>query len=299
MDKLEHIISDIRGVFDTLGEHTSLDEMRQKLDQLFGSGVRDDRIHHDRVQFGQSGGELMTADAAAPEGAPAVLYLHGGGYAVCSIESHRDLCERLAKAVEGRVLAVDYRLAPENPYPAALDDALAGYEWLLQEGYPAGSVAIAGDSAGGGLAVATALAIKERGLPLPGCVALMSPWVDLELKGASMDERADVDPIVERAALENWVACYAPTADVTNPFISPLYGDFSGFPPLLVQVGGREALYDDATRLVERAKQAGVDAELQTFPEQIHVFQIFGYRLEAARTAISDLGDFIRKRVAT
>ncbi|MEA1015262.1 alpha/beta hydrolase [Sphingomonas sp. LY54] len=296
MDKLEHIISDIRGVFDTLGEHTSLDEMRQKLDRLFGSGVRDDSIRHDSVEFGRSGGELMAADAS-PEGAPTVLYLHGGGYAVCSIESHRDLCERLAKAVEGRVLAVDYRLAPENPYPAALDDALAGYEWLLREGYPAGSIAIAGDSAGGGLAVATALAIKERGLPLPGCVAVMSPWVDLELKGASMDERADVDPIVERAALENWVACYTPTADVTNPFISPLHGDFSGFPPLLVQVGGREALYDDATRLVERAKQAGVDAKLQSFPEQIHVFQIFGYRLEAARAAISDLGDFIRERV--
>ena len=248
MTELDEVIKDTKRVFASFGEETSLADLRIALDAFFGSGVLDPDCQHLALRFGEAGGELIVP-SGIQKADGAVLYLHGGGYAVCSIDSHRDLCERLAHAAHAAVLAVDYRLAPEHPFPAALDDALAGYQWLLDEGHAPASIAVAGDSAGGGLALATLLAIRDRGLPEPACGALLSPWVDLELKGDTMKTKADVDPIVEEAALRNWIQCYTPDADVTNPLISPLLADLRELQPLLIQVGENEALLDDARRL--------------------------------------------------
>ncbi|OYW95203.1 MAG: hypothetical protein B7Z23_02660 [Pseudomonadales bacterium 32-61-5] len=293
MTELDLVIDDLNAVFGSITGETSLSEVRQKLETLFGTGVLDPAVDHRRVTFGAVDGELMTVRDAKSEGA--ILYLHGGGYALCSVNSHRDMCERLAHAAGSAVLCVEYRLAPEHPFPAALDDALAGYVWLLDQGYEPDSIAIAGDSAGGGLALATLLAIRDRHLPRPACGVLLSPWADLELKGASIRSRASIDPIATEAALRNWAICYVPDGKLANPYVSPLHGDFTGLPRLLVQVGEREILFDDATGIVARAQDAGVDAVLQSFDGQIHVFQIFGPRLAAARAAIKDIGIFIRQ----
>jgi epsilon-lactone hydrolase len=217
---------------------------------------------------------------------------------VCSIARHRDLAERLARATNAMVVLLDYRLAPENPFPAALDDCLGAYQWLLSNGYEPSSIAIAGDSAGGNLALSTLLAIKDRSLPIPACGALLSPWVDLELKGGTMNSKADVDPIVKAHVFGVWIECYAPNLDLTDPLLSPLLGDLQGLPPLLVQAGGREVLLDDALRLVEAARSAGVEVEYQFWEHQIHVFQVFGHRLADARKAIEDVGLFLRHNLS-
>lgn len=296
MSDLQAVINDINETFQTFTPETPLSTIRTALDDLFGYDNPESGCTRKPVQIGNFGAELITADGVTPN-AGAILYLHGGGYAVCSIASHRDLAERLSHAARAPVLIIEYRLAPENPFPAALDDALAGYEWLRDQGHDPSSLAIAGDSAGGGLALATLLAIKDRGQSLPACAVVFSPWVDLELKGGTMVSKADVDPIVHIDALRVWIQCYAPEMDVRNPLISPLHGDYHGLPPLLVQVGGRETLLDDSLRLVEVARAAGVEVEYQYWEDEIHVFQTFGSRLADARLAIKDAGNFIRGKI--
>lgn len=297
MNELQDVLNDIDVTFRALTPEMELAEVRKRLEPLFGSGVLDPGCNHSRVSFGEAGGELITPHDA-PAGGSAVLYLHGGGYCVCSIDTHRDLCERIAHEAGGQVLAVDYRLAPEHPFPAALDDALAGYQWLLDQGHATSNIAIAGDSAGGGLALATLLAIRDRDLPLPACGVVLSPWVDLTLSGGTMATLTDVDPIVDPEALAVWIACYVPDGNLRNPLVSPLFGDFSGLPPLLVQIAGRETLLDDARRITEVAEKAGVTVDYEFFPDQIHVFQVFGHRLAEARKAIAKIGAFIRRHAA-
>lgn len=296
MSELQAVIDDIEIAFAEFTPETPLSAIRERLDDLFGYDNPDSLCSHEAHRIGEANAELITADGIGKD-AGVILYLHGGGYAVCSIRSHRDLCERLSHAAGAAVLALNYRLAPENPFPAALDDALAAYRWLLDRGHDASSIAISGDSAGGGLALATLLALKKHNLPLPACAAVMSPWVDLELNGGTMTSKADLDPIVHADTLKIWIACYTPDGDVRNPLISPLFGDFRGLPPLLVQVGEREALLDDALRIVEVAKAAGVAVEYQFWNGQIHVFQTFGHRLAEARQAIADIGTFVRRHL--
>jgi acetyl esterase/lipase len=296
MSDLDAVIDEINATFQTFTPETPLDTIRKALDDLFRYDNPDSGCTRKSVQIGSLSAELIAAEGVDPKDG-AILYLHGGGYAVCSIASHRDLAERLSHAARASVLIIEYRLAPENPFPAALDDALAAYQWLRDQGHDPRSLAIAGDSAGGGLALATLLAIKDRHQPLPACAAVFSPWVDLELKGGTMVSKADVDPIVHIDALRTWIQCYAPDMDVRDPLISPLHGDYRGIPPLLVQVGGREALLDDALRLVEVARAASVEVKYQCWEHQIHVFQTFGSRLADARVAIADAGNFIRDKI--
>lgn len=224
----------------------------------------------------------------------AVLYLHGGGYVAGSRYSHRSLTGELSRAARMRVLAIDYRLAPEHPFPAGLDDAVAAYEWLLAQGLTPAQIAIGGDSAGGGLTMATLLALRERGLPQPAVAVCMSPWADLATEGESMRTHAHLDPMLHPPGFEMLARHYAGTHDLREPLVSPVYGDLSGLPPLLIQVGGREVLLDDARRLVARTLAAGGRAELEVWDHMIHVWQVFGF-LPEARRAVARLGTFIRR----
>src|SRR5215510_2471576 len=187
-----------------------------------------------------------------------VLYLHGGGYVIGSPRSHRHLAAAIASASAAIALVLDYRLAPEHPFPAAVDDAVVAYHWLLDQGIAPGHIVVAGDSAGGGLTVATLLALRDRGRPLPAGGVCISPWVDLTCSGASYTTRAERDPIVKRESVVEMARAYLGRTDAKTPLASPLHADLRGLPPLLIQVGGDEVLLDDSTQLAGQAKAAGV-----------------------------------------
>jgi monoterpene epsilon-lactone hydrolase len=241
------------------------------------------------------------AEWLRPSGArtdAAVLYLHGGGYVIGSPRSHRHLAAAIARAAGTTGLLVDYRLAPEHPFPAAVDDALAAYQWLLGRGLAPGRVVVAGDSAGGGLTVALLLGLRDRGLPPPAAGVCISPWVDLTCSGATYATKAAVDPIVTRQSTTAMAQAYAGAHDLKAPLLSPLYADLRGLPPLLVQVGSDEVLLDDALGLAERARAAGVDVTVEEWPAMIHVWHWFLPMLTEAERAIGVVGEFVRTRVA-
>jgi phosphinothricin tripeptide acetyl hydrolase len=226
-----------------------------------------------------------------------VLYLHGGGYVIGSPRSHRHLAAAIARAAGTAVLLADYRLAPEHPFPAALDDAVAAYQWLLGHGLAPGRIVVAGDSAGGGLTVATLLALRDRGLPRPAGGVCISPWVDLTCSGATYATKAAVDPIVTRESVAMMAQAYAGAGDPKAPLLSPLYADLRGLPPLLVQVGSDEVLLDDALGLGERARAAGVDVTVEEWPAMIHVWHWFLPMLAEAERAVGVIGSFVRARL--
>ena len=227
----------------------------------------------------------------------AVLYLHGGGYVIGSLRSHRHLAAAIARAAGTVALLADYRLAPEHPFPAALDDAVAAYQWLLGRGLAPSRIVVAGDSAGGGLTVATLLALRDRGLPQPAGGVCISPWVDLTCSGATYATKAAVDPIVTRESVAMMAQAYAGAGDPKAPLLSPLYADLRGLPPLLVQVGSDEVLLDDALGLAERARAAGVDVTVEEWPAMIHVWHWFLPMLAEAERAVDVIGNFVRARL--
>jgi phosphinothricin tripeptide acetyl hydrolase len=227
-----------------------------------------------------------------------VLYLHGGGYVIGSPRSHRHLAAAIASAAGTSALLLDYRLAPEHPYPAAVDDATAAYRWLLDQAITPERIVIAGDSAGGGLTVATLLALREARVPLPAGGVCISPWVDLTCGGASYATKADADPIVRRAGVEQMAQAYLGATPPRTPLASPLFADLRGLPPLLIHVGSDEVLLDDAVQLAERARAAGVDASIEVYPRMIHVWHWFLPMLDEAQTAVDAIGRFVRARAA-
>jgi len=238
--------------------------------------------------------QWISSPGAAAQGA--LLYLHGGAYIMGSATSHRALIARLAQAAGLRALAIDYRLAPEHPCPAAVHDAQAAYTWLSAQGVPPHQIALVGNSAGGGLALALLLALRKAGQPLPACAVLISPWLDLAHTGASMRSRAAEDPVLTPTFLERTAAMYVPRrAERTFPLASPLYGQLRGLPPLLVQVGTAEVLLDDATRLAERARASDVQVDLEVWPDMIHVWHRYAARLPEAQQAINQAGAFVRR----
>jgi len=225
-----------------------------------------------------------------------ILYLHGGGYVTGSIEDHRMMCGLLANATGTKVLIPEYRLAPEHPFPAALDDALKVYQWLLGQGYSSTNMIIAGDSAGGGLGVATVLALKEKSGSLPAAVVCLSPWADLALTGQSHTTKAKAEAILNKDVLHEWALCYTDESNLTNPLVSPIHGDFHGFPPLLIQVGSEEILLDDSILLAEKAKSAGVDVTLKIWDGMWHVWQALGDLIPENRKTFEEIGQFVQRQ---
>ena len=228
----------------------------------------------------------------------ALLYLHGGGFVIGSLDSHRHLVAEAGRAARAWTLALDYRLAPEHPFPAAVEDAVAGYRFLLSRGYRPERLAIGGDSAGGGLVVSAMIAIRDQGLPQPGCGWCISPWVDLEAIGDTMATKAAADPTVQRAGILDMAGLYLNGADPRSPLAAPIYADLTGLAPLLIQVGAAETLLDDAIRLAKVAGAADVRVNLQIWPEMIHVWHLFHPELQAGLQAIQQGGAFVRAMTA-
>jgi acetyl esterase/lipase len=241
----------------------------------------------------------MAAAWFSPAGAPnrpAILYLHGGAYQIGSIASHGRLAAGLAMAAGARVLLPEYRLAPEHPHPAAVEDAVAAWRWLLDQGGDPGRLAIAGDSAGGGLTVATMVAARDAGLPLPSAAAVLSPWVDLEGLGESLRTRAELDPVLDASGVAREGAVYLDGLDPHTPLAAPMYADLHGLPPLLIHVGDHEILRDDAVRLAERARADGVEITLEIWPEMIHVWHYFAGLVPESTRALEQVGRFLADR---
>ena len=226
-----------------------------------------------------------------------VLYFHGGVYVISDAFLAAGLASEVARRTRAKVISVDYRLAPEHPYPAAVDDALAAYEALLLGGIPPSDIAFAGDSAGGGLAIVTLVNARDQGLALPAAAFVMSPYVDLTLSGTSMDAKRDVDPLLSRELLEPRVADYAPGTDATLGLVSPIFADLSGLPPLLIQAGSHEVLLDDAVRLAQHAATADVEVTLEITPRVPHVFQAYTPMLDEAAAALDRAGRFLSARL--
>jgi acetyl esterase/lipase len=236
--------------------------------------------------------EWVTAAGAVDD--RAVLYLHGGSYSVCSPRTHRRLTAALSKEAGVRVLAADYRLAPENPFPAALEDAVAVYRWLIDGGTAPEHLAVAGDSAGGGLTISMLVAARDAGLPMPAAAVVISPWTDLELGSDSITSKAAVDPMLSPQRLKENADRYLAGRDPRTPLASPIHADLTGLPSLLVHVGGREVLLDDAKRLAERATADGVDVTLEVYDEMIHVWHILVGLAPEGDEAVQRVAEFIR-----
>lgn len=240
-------------------------------------------------------GEFLVAPAASDH--RVVLYLHGGGYVIGSIKSHRYLMQNISRHAGAKTLGIDYRLAPENPFPAALEDATRAYRWLLKKGYLPANIAIAGDSAGGGLTLATLLNLRDQGESLPAAGVLISPWTDMTGEAESVTSRAAVDPLIKPEGLYALGAQYLRGADPRNPLVSPVFADLKGLPPLCIHVGGREILYDDALTVARRARDTGVSVELLNEPEMFHVWHAFAPMLEEGQQAIEKIGAFLNTRL--
>ena len=228
----------------------------------------------------------------------AILYLHGGGYVIGSLDSHRHLVAEAGRAAASWALSLDYRLAPEHPFPAAVEDALAAYRFLLARGIRPGKIAIGGDSAGGGLVVAAMLAIRDAGLAQPACGWCISPWVDMEAIGETMETKAAADPTVQKAGILDMARMYLAGTDPRSPLAAPIYADLRGLAPLLIQVGAAETLLDDALRLAKLAGAADVRVDLQIWPEMIHVWHLFHPELSAGRRAVEEGGAWVRGMIA-
>ncbi|MGH1420283.1 MAG: alpha/beta hydrolase [Hyphomonas sp.] len=245
---------------------------------------------------GVEGLKITPANAIA---GTALLYLHGGGYILGSPSTHKGMVSYLADAMQATAFVPDYRLGPEAPFPAAVDDALSCYRALLDEGYDPAKIIIAGDSAGGGLTLATALKAKDQNLPRPAGLALISPWANLNQIGHSYDSRAQADPWLTREGL-SWMAdqYLGPDGDADDPYATPVYGDLHGLPPIFIQVGSDEVLFSDSLAIADRAGASEVAVTLETYPNMIHVFQAFYPFLEDARRAITRMGEWARNQVA-
>jgi len=253
---------------ETRSAPTTLLERRENLASLAGAPPAPEDVAVETIELAERPAERLTPVGAA--GGSVILYLHGGGYCSGSLDTHRGLAGAIALASGTTVVTLDYRLAPEDPFPAALNDTLLAFDQLRPE-----RVAIAGDSAGGGLALATAVALRDRGGALPDALALLSPWVDLTQTAASMTTLAAVDPVLTAEALTQMADGYLAGTDARTTLASPLFADLGGLPPMRIDVGSDEVLLDDSTTLAERARAAGVDATVQVWPEMIHVFPAF------------------------
>jgi monoterpene epsilon-lactone hydrolase len=270
----------------------SIQERRDQMETMLVFPVADD-VRCEEVDAGGVPGEWITTPGAADD--RVVYYFHGGGYVMCSVNTHREMISRLSRATGARALAINYRLAPEDPFPAPVVDAVAGYKWLLSVGIKPERIVIAGDSAGGGLTVATMVALRDAEVPLPAAGICLSPWADMACTGmAKMEPR---EGGMEYQGILQMAKTYVGEADLKTPLASPVYADLAGLPPLLIQVGGDEELINDSILLEERAKQCGVDATLETWEDMFHVWHMYAPMLPEGQQAIDRIGEFVREKM--
>jgi epsilon-lactone hydrolase len=271
--------------------------LRAAFNQLMAYVPVPDDVHQNPTTIGGVSAVEVTIRGTDP--ANVILYFHGGVYVIGSAATSVPLVSDLARRTGAKAITLDYRLAPEHPYPAAVEDAQAAYEGLLEQGIDPGQIALAGDSAGGGLAVATLLSLRDAGTPLPSCAYLMSPYADLTLSGATIVEREAVDPILTPIGLRLRVPDYVAGADASDPHISPIFGDLSALPPLLIQVGSHEVLLSDALRLAARAANADVPVTLEVTPGVPHVFQGYAAMLDEGSVALNRAAAFMNTQFTT
>ena len=270
-------------------------EMRANMAAAAGAAPVPDDIERVSVDAGGVPAEWVIAGEARDD--TAVIHFHGGGYTMGSLDTHRGLARNLSRICRARVLLVDYRLAPEHPHPAAVDDAVAAYRYVVASGVEPERIVLSGDSAGGGLTAATLVALREEGDPLPAAGVCISGWFDMTLSGASYEERADEDVMVTRDLLDKCSAAYCKGSNPEAPLASPLFADLAGLPPLLVQVGSAEVLLDDSLGFAERAQSAGVEVELDVAPDMCHVWHTFADMVPEGREAIERIAAFVEPRL--
>jgi epsilon-lactone hydrolase len=271
-------------------------ERRRRLDEVGSAWPVADDIKLGVVDLDGVNGEWSIAPGA--DASRALMFFHGGGYCSGSIMSHRRMVTEAGRAGGLRTLAVEYRLAPEHPFPAARDDALKAWRRLRKDGYPAKSIAVGGDSAGGNLTLALVGELKRASEDLPGCLWLVSPWTDLAMSGATLASKDAIDPLIHKAYLEELADAYAPPGiDRKDPRLSPLYADLNGLPPTLIQIGSAETLLDDAVRFAAAAGEADVSVTLEIWPHMIHGWPLWNAQLEPGRRALAHAGVFLRQNL--
>jgi len=271
----------------------SIEEQRAQMEVSLTQFQLPTDVRCEPVNTGGVPAEWVTTPGAVAE--RVICYLHGGGYVLGSINTHRELASRLSRAASARVLILGYRLAPEYLFPAAVDDSTAAYRWLLSIGVDPARLVIAGESAGGGLTVATFVALRDAGESLPAAGICLSPWVDLACLGESIVTKADIDPVANKESMLMLAKTYLGDTDPCTPLASPLYAELTGLPPLLIQVGTAECLFDDAMRLADNARAAGVDVTLEPWDDMIHMWHMFAAILPEGQQAIDRIGEFIRQ----
>jgi acetyl esterase/lipase len=293
-EQLQAIIQQLKA--NPLLEQPEIEAVRAGFEQMAALFPVPADVKCEPVTAGAVKAEWVTAPGAASD--RVILHLHGGGYVIGSINTHRALAAGLSRAAKARVLLIGYRLAPEHPHPAAVEDATAAYRWLLAQGLSPKRVAIAGDSAGGGLTIATLVALRDAGEKLPAAGVCLSPWVDLEGIGDSMRTKAELDPMVKKDGLVQLATLYLGGKHPRTPLAAPLYADLSGLPPLLILVGTSETLLDDASRIAERARKAGVAVTYEPAEGMIHVWQLFASMLDEGQQSIERIGEYVRSKTS-
>jgi monoterpene epsilon-lactone hydrolase len=271
-------------------------ERRERMDSICASPAAPDVT----IEAASAGGvPLEWSFAPGSDPTRLLVYFHGGGYCQGSIESHRAMVVEAGRAARARTLTVGYRLAPEHPFPAALEDACVAYRFALDQGIAAEKIVVCGDSAGGGLGLALMICLRDAGEPLPGAAWLLSPWVDLSMSASSLATKSAVDPLIQKPYLEELANAYLAGHDPSDPLISPLRADLAGLPPLLVQVGSSETLLDDAIGIAARAGAADVTVTLEIWPKMIHAFPLWASRLSEGRRALESLGGFVEAHLGS
>jgi len=292
---------DLRDVYRRFNEaalanpNATLAEMRANAEAFAEMTAEASGVKYENVDAGGVPAIKVTPDGAHTD--RVLQYVHGGGYVFCSANTHKRMAGHMAKAIGCPALVLDYRLAPEHPHPAPVNDSITAYRWLLSQGIRAEHIAISGDSAGGGLCVATLVKLRDDGVAQPAAAVPISPWADMEGTGESMQTRAAVDMRVQKPAIQQLSALFLAGKSTRDPYASPLYADLKGIAPLYIQVGDEETLLDDAVRLARRALDAGVEVKLEIYPEMQHIFQICAGYLPQADLAIQRMAAWIKPRL--
>ena len=289
--ELERVIQMYKDYVGKGKERTTIEQVRAGTEEFLAPFRPSADVVCEPVNAGGVAAEWIVAPGAADD--RVLIFLHAGGYVTGSVNAHRDMIARLSRAASARALGLDYRLAPEHPFPAALEDTLAAYRWLLSNGTHPKKIAISGGSAGGGLTVATLVALRDAGEPLPAAGVCISAWMDLAHTGLSLVTKADVDPFVQPKVLVDMAKLYLGDRDLRTPLASPLYADLHGLPPLLIHVGSSEVLLDDSTRLAERATDAGVEVVLEVWEDMVPDWQNFAPFLLEGQQSLDRIGEFV------